>query len=237
MKIHFIQHDSWIQPGEYLLWAERNSYEVSMTRCWLYESVPESDDADMLIVLGGLHGPSDTKADCDYFDAEKEKELVRRYVESGKIVVGVCLGAQLIGEALGAEYSLSPEREIGPVELRLTEEGKIDPYFASFPPTFYGGEWHNDMAGLTKTSVVLAESDGCPRQIIRYGRFVYGLQTHMEFNREIIAAGIAEAGDSLKNTGRFVQTEEQLLSFDYSEMNAMLTSFLDAIVEDYRSLG
>ena len=59
----------------------------------------------------------------------------------------------------------------------------------------------------------------------------------MEFNREIIAAGIAEAGDSLKNTGRFVQTEEQLLSFDYSEMNAMLTSFLDAIVEDYRSLG
>ena len=234
MKVHFIQHDSWLMPGEYLAWAARNRHEVSMTRCWLYESVPESVDADMLILLGGLHGPSDTKAECDYFDSAKEKDLIRDYVDSGKIVIGVCLGTQLIGEALGAAYSLSPEREIGPTELRLTAAGKADPYFAAFPPAFHAGEWHSDMAGLTKSSVVLAESAGCPRQIMRYGRFVYGLQAHLEFNREIVAAGIAAAGDSLKTEGRFVQTEEQMLAFDYTEMNALLSGFLDAITEDYR---
>lgn len=84
-------------------------------------------------------------------------------------MIGVCLGAQLVGEALGAAYSHSPEREIGPVKAALTEAGRADPFFASFPDVFLAGEWHNDMPGLTEDSVIIAESEGCPRQIVRYG--------------------------------------------------------------------
>lgn len=220
-------------PGEYLAWAERNRYETSITKCWEYEQIPESVSADMLVVLGGFQCPATTKAECDYFDAEAEKALIRQYVKGGKIVIGVCLGAQLLGEALGAAYSHSPEREIGPVEARLTAAGRADPFFASFNDTFLAGEWHNDMPGLTKDSVVIAESEGCPRQIVRYDRYAYGFQTHMEFTHRIIAAGLEDAGGQLNCNGRFVQTEEQLLHFDYSEMNAMLSEFLDAIVKDY----
>ena len=57
MRIHFIQQDSWVEPGEYLAWAKRHGYETSFTKCWQYESIPESVDADMLVVLGGYQCP------------------------------------------------------------------------------------------------------------------------------------------------------------------------------------
>lgn len=234
MRIHFIQQDSWVEPGEYLAWAERHGYETSFTKCWQYDSVPETVDVDMLVVLGGYQCPATTKEECDYFDAAAEKSLIRNCVERGVMVIGVCLGAQLVGEALGAACSHSPEREVGPVEARLTKAGRADPFFASFPDVFLAGEWHNDMPGLTEDSTVIAESDGCPRQIVRYGEYVYGFQTHMEFTHSIIEAGIKDAGESLKKGGRYVQTPEQLMSFDYTEMNALLSSFLDAMVDDYK---
>ena len=233
MKVHFIQQDSWVQPGEYLAWSDRHGYDAAVTKCWEYESIPTSVEADMLVVLGGCQCPATTKEECSYFDAEEEKALIRRYVEAGRMVVGVCLGAQLVGEALGAPYAHSPEREIGPVKAKLTPEGRNDPFFASFGDVFLAGEWHNDMPGLTEDSTIIAESDGCPRQIVRYGKYVYGFQTHMEFTHEIVAAGIEDAGGRLNCTGQFVQTEKQLLAFDYSEMNALLSSFLDAMVEEY----
>jgi len=234
MKVHFIQQDAWVLPGEYLAWAERHGHDVTITKCWEYEPIPETADGDMLVVLGGYQCPATTKEECGYFDAGREEALIRAYVEAGRIVIGVCLGAQLVGEALGAPYSHSPEREIGPVEARLTPMGKADPFFAAFGDRFLAGEWHNDMPGLTEDSVIIAESDGCPRQIVRYGKYVYGFQTHMEFTHEIVSAGIEDAGGHLDCTGRFVQTEAQLLAFDYSGMNALLASFLDAIVQEYR---
>ena len=234
MKVHFIQHDPWVLPGEYLAWAEQNQYEVRITKCWLHDPIPENADADILIVLGGFQNPATTKEECSYFDAAGEKALIRCCVESGMIVIGVCLGAQLIGEALGAVYAHSPEREIGAVETRLTREGRADPFFQAFPGHFLAGAWHNDMPGLTEDSIIIAESDGCPRQIIRYGKYVYGFQTHMEFTHEVIAAMVEAAGESLDDRGRYVQDKEQLFAFDYTEMNSMLVSFLDAIVQDYR---
>ncbi len=233
MKVHFIQQDAWVEAGGYLAWAESHGYETNFTRCWQYDAMPEAADADLLVVLGGFQCPATTKEECDYFDAEAEKELIRKYVREGKMVVGACLGAQLVGEAMGAVYSHSPEREIGPVAARLTDAGRADPFFASFPEVFFAGEWHEDMPGLNEDSVILAESDGCPRQIVRYGKYVYGFQTHMEFTHQIIAAGLEDVGGEIRAQGRFIQTAEELLAYDYTEMNRLLAAFLDAMTADY----
>ncbi len=234
MKLHFIQQDAWVEPGEYLGWAKRNGYQVSFTKCWLHEKLPQKVDADLLIVLGGFQCPATTKEECDYFDSAAEQALIRKYVEAGRAVVGVCLGAQLVGEALGAEYGHSPQKEIGPVRARLTPQGKEDPFLRGFSDVFDAGAWHNDMPGLTEDAVILAESDGCPRQIVRYGRYIYGFQTHMEFTHDIIEAGLKEVGGEIRAVGPFIQTAEELLAYDYTDMNRMLSSFLDAMMEDYR---
>ena len=233
MKIHFIQQDPWVEPGEYLAWAERHGHTVSCTRCWEYEEVPTEVEADLLVVLGGYQCPATTKEECDYFDAEAEKQLIRSCIQAGKAVIGVCLGAQLVGEAVGAPYEHSPEKEIGAVSAWLTEEGKADPFLKHFPEEFEAGEWHNDMPGLNKDAVILARSEGCPRQIVRYGRFVYAFQTHMEFTHDIIAAGLEDIGGEMKEQGIFVQSTEELLAYDYTEMNRLLSSFLDEMMQEY----
>jgi GMP synthase (glutamine-hydrolysing) len=233
MRIHFIQQDPWVAPGEYLAWAIRNHWDVSVTSCWLHEDLPQEADAEALIVLGGYQCPATTKEECDYFDSAAEQALIRKYVEAGKAVIGVCLGAQLVGEALGAPYEHSPEKEIGPVKARLTAEGRADPFLKRFPDVFDAGEWHNDMPGLTPDAVILAESDGCPRQIVRYGKYVYGFQTHMEFTHDLIAAGLEDCGGEIKAEGPYVQHAKELLAYDYTEMNRLLSTFLDALLGDY----
>ena len=233
LKVHFIQQDSWVEPGEYLSWALRNDCEVSYTRCWLMEEVPQDVRADLLVVLGGWQCPSTTKEECSYFDSEAEQDLIRKYVSAGRAVVGVCLGAQLVGNALGATWGRSPECEIGPVRARLTESGRKDPFLKAFPEEFDAGEWHNDMPGVNDDCAVLAESEGCPRQIVRYGRYVYAFQTHMEFTHDIVAAGLEDVSGAPKGKGRFVQTAEEMLAYDYTDMNRMLSTFLDAMMQDY----
>lgn len=235
MNVHFIQQEAWVEPGEYLAWARRRGCRFSFTRCWLGEALPQEPDADLLVVLGGWQSPATTKAECPTYDSAAQQELIRRYVGAGRAVVGVCLGAQLLGQALGAAYGHSPEREIGPVRARLTAAGKADPFLSRFPEVFDAGEWHNDMPGLTPDAVVLAESEGCPRQIVRYAEHVYGFQTHMEFTHAIVEAGLAACGGSLGAPGRWVQTPEQLLAYDYTEMNQLLASFLDALAKDYET--
>lgn len=234
-KVLFLQHASWVLPGEYLAWAERNGYQVSYIKVCDYNELPTSVDADMLIVLGGPQNPGTSKEECDFFDAEKEKDFINLYASRGRIVVGSCLGAQLLGEALGATYHHSPYPEVGHVRGSLTEEGRRDPFLAEFPDNFDLGEWHNDMPGLTHNSQVLAYSDGCPHQIVKYGKFLYGFQTHMELNKECVEIMLtANKDDTVVLYGPYVCSKEEILSYDYSEMNRLLSSFLDKIVEAYR---
>ena len=233
-KIHFIQHASWVSPAEYLLWAERNGYQCSFTKLYEFESLPTSVDADMLIVLGGPQNPATTLDEYPYFDVEKEKELINLYISRGRIVVGSCLGAQLLGEAMGAGFHHSPYPEVGYVRGSLTKEGREDPLLKDFPDNFDMGEWHNDMPGLAHNSVLLAYSDGCPHQIIKYGKFAYGFQTHMELNHDAIV-GMLEAhnSDTVVHKGPYILNNDEILAYDFSEMNRLLSSFLDNIVEAY----
>jgi len=234
MNILMIQNEDVVGPGEYLAWACRRGHTVTEIRCWEEGGCPAPETLpDMLIVLGGPQCPTTTRAECPFFDAEAEKALIRRCAEEKKAVIGVCLGAQLVGEAMGAPYEHSPEREMGPVLLTLTEEGRRDPLLRAFPDVFPAGQWHGDMPGLTETASVLAASEGCPRQIVRYAPLVYGLQCHMEFTHAIIENLLKNRAEPLPE-GRFIQSESELLAYDYTEMNARLSAFLDALAAKYK---
>lgn len=227
-------HQSFEAPAAIEMWAHSRGHEISSTRLDHGGSLPEgSGSFDFLVVMGGPQSPATTVAECAHFDAPKEVRCIQAAIADGKIVLGVCLGAQLIGEALGAKFAHSPNREIGVFELALTEAGTHDPIFSTFPEKFLVGHWHGDMPGLTCDAQVLATSQGCPRQIVRYTPRVYGFQCHFEFTPEVIEGMIRHCAHELaagKNLP-YVQSAQQLRQHDYAGMNELLFRFLDAIVQ------
>jgi len=210
---------------------------MAYSRVFAGDRLPAAvNDIDLLIVLGGPQSPATPKSKCPHFDADAEKALILRAISANRAVIGVCLGSQLIGEALGAKYEGSPEKEIGKFPITLTEDGVKNEKLVHFGKTLSVGQWHNDMPGLTTGAKVLAYSEGCPRQIVEYNPLVYGFQCHMEFTREVIALLIAASESELAGLThhRFVQQPDALRQNDYSEMNEKLFVFLDNLVGAYR---
>lgn len=232
MHIHFIIHEHFEAPGAYEIWGKSRGCSLSYTRVYQDDPLPqELESADMLIIMGGPQSPATTLKECPWFDAQAEMRLIGRAIEAGKTVIGVCLGSQLIGEALGAAFCHSPEKEIGKFPVRLTDAGKANPLFENFGGGLDVGHWHNDMPGLTPQAKVLAHSEGCPRQIVQYGERVYGFQCHMELTSDVVELLIEHSQNDLRRAGefRFVETAEKLRSHDYREMNQVLFSFLDKL--------
>ena len=232
MHIHFIIHEHFEAPGAYEIWGKNRGCSMSYSRVYQGDPLPEDlQSTDLLIIMGGPQSPATTLQECPWFDAQAEMRLIGRAIEAGKTVIGVCLGSQLIGEALGAAFCHSPEKEIGTFPVRLTEAGKANPLFEDFGHELNVGHWHNDMPGLTPQAKVLAYSEGCPRQIVQYGERVYGFQCHMELTPEVVELLIEHSPNDLRRAAefRFVETAEKLRSHDYREMNQVLFSFLDKL--------
>jgi len=232
MRVHFVVHEAFEAPGAFETWAKARGHVITYSRVYLGESLPASaEDIDLLIVMGGPQSPATTKDECPHFDAAAECELISYCVKADRAVIGVCLGSQLIGNALGAPFEHSPEKEIGKFPIALTAAGVGHPMFQHFGATLDVGHWHNDMPGLTKDAVVIAYSAGCPRQIIEYAPLVYGFQCHMELTaREIeLLIAASEAEFPVLTSHRFVQQPDALRANDYRAMNEKLFGFLDLL--------
>ena len=232
MQIHFIVHEVFEAPGAYLRWVQARGYGISWSRVYAGDALPENANAfDMLVVLGGPQSPRTTLTECPWFDSHAEQRLIAQAIAAGRIVVGICLGSQLIGEALGAPVMQSPEKEVGHYPITLTTAGLQDDNLAHFGPALVVGHWHNDMPGLTPEAEVRASSEGCPRQIVKYSDRVYGFQCHMEFDAEVIELLIAHSQQELSAARgrRFIRSEQEMRAWDYREMNEKLWVFLDKL--------
>lgn len=237
MRVHFIVHESFEAPGAYETWAQQQGHEVRYSRVYAGDALPASvDEIDFLIVMGGPQDPDTPQSECPHFDAKGEQAVIAAAVAAGKVVLGICLGSQLIGEALGATYDHSPEKEIGKFPITLTDAGQRHPLFSHFGGTLEVGHWHNDMPGLTQNAEIIAFSEGCPRQIVAYSDRVFGFQCHMELTREVVELLIAHSEKDLSRAAeyRFVDTPDVLRAHDYGEMNAVLSTFLDKLAAHYK---
>ena len=237
MRVHFIVHESFEAPGAYETWAISRGHQLTFSRVYAGQKLPkDARDIDLLIVMGGPQDPSVTPEECAHFDSQAEQALIACAVRSGKAVIGVCLGAQLIGEALGAPFAHSPQKEIGKFPIFLTDKGASSEMFCHFSKTLDVGHWHNDMPGLTPGAEIIAWSEGCPRQIVAYSERVYGFQCHMELTPEVVELLIAHSEEDLRRAAeyRFVQSADALRANDYSEMNRVLFTFLDKLELRYR---
>lgn len=236
MNIHFILHETFEVPGAYLKWAQERGHNVTSTKVYEEDKLPETvDGIDFLIVMGGPQSPAENRQAFPYYDPKAEIALIQKAIDADIYIVGVCLGAQLLSVAYGGKYEHSPEREIGVFPINLTEAGLADDHIKDFGSTLDTGHWHGDMPGLSDNAVVLATSKGCPRQIVRFSPKHYAFQAHLEFDPEAIDLLIAADGEEhLRQQNQelpFVQTPEELRANDYSQMNKKLFAFLDSLIQ------
>jgi len=233
-RVHILLHEPFEAPAAIALWAEERGYGISATKFYAGEHLPKEIAAiDLLVVMGGPQAVTTTLAECPYFDAAKEINFIRRALDANKKALGVCLGAQLLGEAFSARAEQSPEREIGIFPINLTAAAQHDRACAHFPTSFAGGHWHGDMPGLTASTLVLATSAGCPRQIVCYSPHAYAFQCHLEFTPATIEGMIANNSAELERYQHlpYVARAESMRGYDYRAMNTLLTRFLDCFVD------
>lgn len=209
---------------------------MTTTKVYENEALPETvDEIDFLIVMGGPQSPDEDRETFPYYDPQAEIQLIQKAMKADCYIVGVCLGAQLLSVAYGAKYEHSPEREIGVYPVTLTADGLTDPHVRLLGETLEIGHWHGDMPGLTEEAVVLATSQGCRRQIIRFSPKHYAFQAHLEFDPEAVNLLIAADGEAVLQEQSqnldFVQKPEVIRAYDYREMNAKLYAFLDSLTK------
>lgn len=225
MKIHAVIHASFEKLGAIEDWAAKHNHQIQQTYSYNNEPLPNADDFDALIVMGGPQSPLEIDK---YPYLNDEIDLIKQTLKADKPILGVCLGAQLIGEALGAKTEKSPEREVGVYPLQLAEVASQDDLFRELPNTINVSHWHGDMPGLTSDSVVLAKSEGCPRQIIRYREKVYSFQCHFELKLENIEE-MAKACPEDLSPGKYIMTIEQMRQQNYSEIHQTMELLLDRL--------
>ena len=152
------------------------------TRLDLGERLPALDGVGGVVVMGGAMGVHDEDAFPWLAD---ERRWILEAVEGGLPVLGVCLGAQQLAYALGAEVVTGPSPEIGTGSVAMTPEGERDPVLGPEAPDLPAVHWHGDTFSVPEGAVLLASSERYQNQAFRHGRHVYGLQFHVEVDREM----------------------------------------------------
>lgn len=227
MNILCVLHAVFEKPGCIELWAKNQGHSFHKVSPYRGETLPNVDTFDFLIVMGGPQSPLEIDK-APYL--LEEIALIKQAINKNKRIIGVCLGAQLIGEALGAKTEKSPHREIGMQLVELLADAKDDPVFRHFPNKFEVMHWHSDMPGIAKDAVLLAKSEGCPRQAFRVGDRIYGFQCHFEFTEDLIKGMLENCVGDLVGSGDYIRSAKELLDSNCSEINLQMESVLNYLV-------
>jgi GMP synthase-like glutamine amidotransferase len=242
MEVHYLQHVPFEGLAAIEDWASSRGHPLSASELFrpLRDEnaptepanravLPSPDAFDFLIIMGGPMSVDDSEK---YPWLEDEKTFIRAAVDRGAVVLGICLGAQLLAAVLGGQVAKNGHPEIGWYPVTLTPAGRSQPPFSDFPDPFPALHWHGDTFSIPPEAVHLASSDACPNQAFSYddGRAV-GLQFHLEVTPSSLALLAQNASDNLTSaqTERWVMPLAELLSptAPYEVCQKLLFGLLD----------
>lgn len=225
MKLHYLQHVPFEDPAGIFTWAADRGVEMRGTRLFAGEPAPAPEAFDALLVTGG---PMNIYEHDRYPWIVDEKRRIAEAVAAGRIVVGICLGAQLIADVLGARVRRNLWREIGWLPVRRSAaaaETRLGDLLPESCPVFH---WHGDTFDPPPGAVHLATSTACAQQAFLYRERVLGLQFHLETTPEAARALITHCGDEIDG-GPFVQDAVSILADParFARVNTLMHRILD----------
>jgi GMP synthase-like glutamine amidotransferase len=202
-------------------------HQLSATHLYDNQALPSCNEIDWLIVMGGPMGVYDEDT---YPWLCAEKRFIKDSIDSGKTVLGICLGAQLIADALGARVYKNIYHEIGWFSIKRRPEAKHTILANALPEQADVFHWHGDTFDIPRDASALAESEACKNQGFILHDRVVALQFHLETTWESATALIENCRHEL-DASQYVQTEEELLSNTqrFSNINQIMASILDAL--------
>lgn len=166
---------------------------------------PAIDGYDVLVVMGGPMGVYEYDK---YPFIKHELRLIESALKKRVPTLGICLGAQLLAKAAGADVYKGKAKEIGWYKVELDTETKNDWLFLGFPDEFTVFQWHGDTFDLPKGGVRLASSELFPNQVIKVGPCAYGIQFHLEVTEEMIREWVWINSDELRALKGKIDPEE-----------------------------
>jgi len=226
MNLQILQHVDFEGPGRITEWADDRGHDWTITKLFDAEPLPASDAFDWLVVMGG---PMSVHDESVYPWLEEEKRLIRATIDGGKPVFGVCLGAQLIADALGAEVRPCETPEHGWHPAHGTEAATNSSLFSSLPERYDVLHWHGETFDLPAGAHRMARTPACENQAFVYEETVVGLQFHLETTPETLEELLAN--DSPPDTGPYTQPAAEIRSQTerLESLEAWLPQLLDGI--------
>jgi GMP synthase-like glutamine amidotransferase len=186
MRILVFQHISVEHPGIFRDFLAEDGIEWDAIELDENAPIPSLDRYDALWVMGG---PMDVWEEEKYPWLTVEKAAIREaVVERGLPFLGVCLGHQLLADALSGKVALMREPEVGILDVSLTAAAVDDALFTGLPKTAKCLQWHGaEVIELPPHATVLARSPACAVQAFRVGKKAYGLQYHVELTASTVS--------------------------------------------------